>query len=430
MASRTLSTISLYTGAGGLDLGIEAAGFETRVAIEMDPDAVATLRHNRSWEVIPEDIHSKAASSERILSLAGLKPGEPSLLIGGPPCQPFSKSGYWHSGYSKRLDDPRARTLDEYLRVMRETLPQAFLLENVPGITFNKKSEGLSYLRQEISKINAKSGTNYSFNVKQLNAAQYGVPQLRNRVFVVGERDGKEFQFPTQTHRVPGPVSMSGDTEQTKIRSLIEESEKGLLPAVTAWDALCDLPKPEPWEELEPAGKWAGLLASIPEGSNYLYHTNRGGGLQIFGWRSRYWSMLLKLAKSRPSWTLTAQPGPAIGPFHWENRRLSAAELCALQTFPKSYEILGNTRAVYKQVGNAVPSLLAEIIGLEIKRQFFDSGAKQKPTLSPCVAARIPAPEPVREVSETHYLELVKHYNDHPGTGLGPGAQRRSKAAK
>lgn len=424
MARRDLTAISLFTGAGGLDLGIEAAGIQTRVAVEFDSDAVATLSENRDWEIIPENIHSSAASSESILERAGLKSGDPDLLIGGPPCQPFSKSGYWHSGDSKRLDDPRAQTLDEYLRVLRDTLPQVFLLENVPGMAFSEKAEGLQFLREKIALINAEAGTNYSFNVEQLNAAEYGVPQLRSRVFVVGDRDGREFKFPNKTHRIPRPVDMTkGTRDGSHFVDMFDDEGDHLLAATTAWDALCDLPDPEPWEELSPNGKWAGLLPSIPEGQNYLFHTNRGGGLQIFGWRSRYWSMLLKLAKNRPSWTLTAQPGPAIGPFHWENRRLSERELCALQTFPSDYRIVGNTRSIYRQVGNAVPSLLAEILGLEIRRQFFGYKGRRQPQLLPPAAESPPLPEPASSVTEQRYLELVGDYEDHPGTGLGPGAK-------
>ena len=118
-------------------------------------------------------------------------------------------------------------------------------------------------------------------------------------------------------------------------------SARDTLPAHrTTWDALADI-EPNPGEDLALRGKWGDLLASIPEGNNYLWHTDRGGGKPLFGWRRRYWSFLLKLAKSRPSWTIQAQPGPAIGPFHWANRRLSMRELCRLQTFPDDVFIVG-----------------------------------------------------------------------------------------
>lgn len=126
------SVISLFSGAGGLDLGFEAAGFETSVAVEIDRDAVATLRANRGWPVLDRDIHT--IGSDEMLATAGLGIGDADMLIGGPPCQPFSKAGYWSTGDSLRLDDARAGTIGAYLRVLRDTLPKAFLLENVPGL--------------------------------------------------------------------------------------------------------------------------------------------------------------------------------------------------------------------------------------------------------------------------------------------------------
>jgi site-specific DNA-cytosine methylase len=114
-----LSAISLYTGAGGLDLGFEAAGFETRVAGEMDDDCVTTIRANRDWPVMHRSIHE--ISSEEILSIADLDPGEADVLIGGPPCQPFSKCGYWANGDAARLVDPRATTVEAFLRALRDS---------------------------------------------------------------------------------------------------------------------------------------------------------------------------------------------------------------------------------------------------------------------------------------------------------------------
>jgi len=127
-----LRVISLYTGVGGLDLGFEAAGYRTAVAVDNDPVACRTIRLNRDWPVLEGDIDD--ISTETILATAGLSRGEADILIGGPPCQPFSKSGYWARGDARRLDDPRADTLTAYLRVLRDTRPKAFLLENVHGL--------------------------------------------------------------------------------------------------------------------------------------------------------------------------------------------------------------------------------------------------------------------------------------------------------
>src|SRR4051794_30364693 len=111
-----LKLISLFSGAGGMDYGFEAAGFETAVALEFDHDCCETLRRNRRWPVIERSIFD--VPTAELLEVGGLKAGEADLLIGGPPCQPFSKSGYWAKGDSKRLDDPRADTLAAYMRMV------------------------------------------------------------------------------------------------------------------------------------------------------------------------------------------------------------------------------------------------------------------------------------------------------------------------
>ena len=196
MSGRTLDAISLYTGIGGLDFGFEAAGFRTAAAVELDAPACRQVRLNRpDWGLQEGDIHQ--ISSETILRTAGLAPGEADVLIGGPPCQPFSKSSYWVNGDSLRLDDPRADTLTAYLRVLRDTQPKAFLLENVYGLVYQGKDEGLQHLQDGIQQINLETGTRYKIEWKLLNSAHYGVPQSRERVFLIGSRDGRSFNFPS-----------------------------------------------------------------------------------------------------------------------------------------------------------------------------------------------------------------------------------------
>jgi len=403
----SLSVISLFTGTGGLDFGFEAAGFRTAVAVDLDPLCCQTIRRNRRWPVLEGDIAE--ISSEEILRAARLREGEADVLIGGPPCQPFSKSGYWATGDSRRLSDPRAKTLDHYLRVLRDTRPKAFLLENVRGLAYAGKSEGQRRLIDGIEQINREIGTTYRVSCKPLNAADFGVPQMRERVFLVGSRDGASFEFPRPTHG----VSSNGDTH--------------LEPYHTAWDAIGDLPDEPESPSLAVGGKWGGLLPTIPEGANYLWHTHRGGGVQIFGWRRRYWSFLLKLAKDRPSWTIQAQPGPATGPFHWSSRRLSTRELCRLQTFPDDVKFDCSHREVQRMIGNAVPSLLAEILAWEIRVQLLGSRRRRRsPKLLPPrrglpPAAEIPQPLPGK------YKRLVGEHPDHPGTGKGPLRKERDR---
>ena len=166
-------------------------------------------------------------------------------------------------------------------------------------------------------------------------------------------------------------------------------------------------------------GKWAELLPSIPEGLNYLWHTERGDGEPLFGWRRRYWSFLLKLAKDKPSWTIQAQPGPGTGPFHWDNRRLSMRELCRLQTFPDDVSVTGVYRAVHKQVGNAVPSLLGEILGRAIRTQLLGDAPMRSP-LQLLPPDRSPAPRAAKPADVPRkFRHLRGDHEAHPGTGLG-----------
>ena len=406
------SVLSLYTGVGGLDLGLEKAGFDVAVCVESDEAAVKTLEANRDWTIASSNDGSRRIediTSDRLRRAAGLKVREGTLLAGGPPCQPFSKSGFWVSGEARRLSDPRANTIREYFRVLRDTLPEVFLLENVPGLKFDGKDEGLAYIHEELEAINKVKRTKYKACVDQLNAADFGVPQVRERVFVVGHRDGRTFEFPKPTHC---PALENGQPR------LIGE------PYRTAWDAIGELNGDALEDSLRMTGNWADLLPSIPEGQNYLWHTPRGGGRPLFGWRKRYWNFLLKLAKNRPAWTIQAQPGPSTGPFHWANRRLSARELCRLQTIPDDYEVSGNIRTVQRLLGNAVPSALAELLGREIRRQLLDEDVSLELELLPARAGHTPSPEPLQPVPARH-LELEGDHADHPGTGRGPSAVAR-----
>lgn len=407
---RSPTVLSLYTGAGGLDLGLEAAGFEVGIAVEINRKACETLRANRRWPLYAGDIHD--LTSMRICEISGLAPEEPDLLIGGPPCQPFSKSAYWRSGDTRRLDDPRADTLSAYLRVLRDLRPKAFLLENVQGLAFSGKDEGLRLLRDTIAAINRAVGTSYSFSVTKINAADYGVAQTRERVLIVGARDGTDFQFPEPTHRDP---------------TLEEPVGGGQEAWLTAWDAIGDLQDNDD-PSLKVGGKWGDLLPSIPEGENYLWHTDRGGGQPLFGWRRRYWGFLLKLSKRRPAWTVQAQPGPAIGPFHWRSRKLSVRELCRLQTFPDDFEIVGSRMDAQRQLGNAVPSLIGEIAGRAIRAQLLRHRLRDRDLrLSLTRRRSIPPAEPVRRVPR-RYAAQVGDHAPHPGTGLGYAAAARLSA--
>jgi DNA (cytosine-5)-methyltransferase 1 len=403
-----MKTLSLFTGAGGLDLGLERAGFQIAGCLEIDRDALRTLEANRpEWARLDGDIHSYRPKD--ILAHLRLQRGEITLLSGGPPCQPFSKSGQWRHGAPRRMDDPRAETLRAYFGVLEAVLPSTMLLENVQGLATsrtraNEKHHGLDVLESALRRINKKHGTSYAPQVLLLDAASYGVPQHRQRVFVFASREGELLSPPSAGHGdiPPGTVSRTARF-------------------ATAWDALHDLDDPDFDPALLPNGKWGELLPTIPEGANYLHHTPRGDGLPIFGWRRRYWSFLLKLAKDRPSWTVQAQPGSATGPFHWRSRRLMIREISRLQCFPDSWVVEGASTSARRQLGNAVPPPLGEILGIQIRKEIFNEKPRRKPALTPALRVDCPRPERPAPVP-SQYLPLVNLEADHPGAGRGPGA--------
>ncbi len=336
-----LPAISLFSGAGGLDLGIERAGYKILTAVEYEADAAETLRRNFPDTVVLEaDIGS--LSTRTILSAARLKKGEAELLVGGPPCTPFSKSGYWLE-YKRSGSDPDASLLDEYLRVLDEARPRAFILENVFGLAY--RNHNAAWFDRLLRMCR---GLKYEVTAKVLLAADYGVPQRRQRVFVVGSLDRLP-ELPAPTHTGP---------HETRRRI-----ESDLPRHVTAGQTIGDLARRKDLFESEEVvnGKYGHLLPEIPDGDNYLFFTaKRGHVCPLFGWRKRYWNFLLKLSPDQPSPTIQAQPGPYVGPFHWENRRLRLLEAKRLQTFPDEYEIVGTRRSAQVQVGNAVPPHLAE----------------------------------------------------------------------
>ncbi|TSD00613.1 MAG: DNA (cytosine-5-)-methyltransferase [Candidatus Peregrinibacteria bacterium Greene1014_49] len=350
----SFTAISLYSGAGGLDIGLNQAGFNVVVATDFDHDSCETLRFNFPNTAVIEGDIQKVSTAE-ILSKAELKVGELDLLVGGPPCQPFSKSAFWNG--SKGIDDPRAVTLDEYIRVLRETKPKVFLLENVFGLAYKNNSEAMKLLTDGFKELG------YKAHWMVVNTADYGIPQTRERLIIIGVREEfQPFAFPEPTHRAPDDFN-----------GLFALLRPTYVTAAQAFEGLSYEWKRPP-KELQVKGKWGHLLKDIPPGENYLFYTEKKGHKKpLFKWRSRYWTFLLKLSPNRPSWTIQAQPGPYVGPFHWNNRRMTLEERKRIQTFPDDYVFIGKRGSVQKQIGNAVPPRFAKVLAEEIIRQVLVS---------------------------------------------------------
>lgn len=349
-----MKAISLFSGAGGLDIGCEAAGFETVAVVESDRTAVQTMLANRPrWfgaldeEAVFNDV--VGLDPLDLLSRIGLEPGETDLLHGGPPCTPFSKSGYWLE-YKRAGADLKASLLDSYVEVLAAAKPKAFLMENVYGLAYRNQNRPV--LDRFLRRVRM---AGYVPDFRILLAADHGVPQLRQRLICVGMRrdiaDESEWTFPWPQPTRAGP----------------HETRKGwdtTLPAHrTAAQALEGLDEnPSETDEIV-TGTYAEELHAVPPGENYLWWTaHRGHPAPRFKWRSRYWNFLLKLHPDRPSPTIQGQPGPWVGPFHWESRRLRVAELKRLMTFPDDFVVTGSRREQQLQLGNAVPPVLGRVV--------------------------------------------------------------------
>jgi DNA (cytosine-5)-methyltransferase 1 len=342
--------VSLFSGCGGLDLGLRWAGFEGVLAVDNQPRCAESYRAN--FPDTPCYLGSVADLNTALLAeLSGGKTRqEIALLAGGPPCPPYSKSRFYRKNKPRALADALGEeTLHGYLAVLKRLRPLAFLLENVPGLAYKVHREAFELL------TSTATAAGYHCEWKILNAADYGVPQIRERFFLVGLRDGV-FHFPAPTHGRPG-TSRNGHPD--------------LLPWRTAGEAIGNL---DTEANADDSGHFAGgrfheLLEQVPPGENYLFFTReRGHARPMFRWRSRYWSFLLKLSPDLPSWTIQARRSNNMGPFHWRNRILRIEEVKRLQTFPDDWRLAGTVDWQWRQLGNAVPPLLAYQIGLALAR--------------------------------------------------------------
>ena len=223
--SKKKKVISLFSGAGGMDHGFKEAGFEIAVAVEQDPSCCNTLRLNcPSLEVIEGDVSQ--TSTKEILKSAELKPLEAALVIGGPPCQSFSLAG-------KRMgmNDDRGKLILEFSRVVHEALPKAFVMENVKGMLNWEQGKALEAVLNEFRQPVKYKGKEYYYDVtyKVLNASSFGVPQHRERLFIVGNRLGKIFTFPEPTHG--SEFCLEPDLFSSPLK-----------PYTSAWEAIGNLP--------------------------------------------------------------------------------------------------------------------------------------------------------------------------------------------
>ncbi len=338
--------VSLFSGGGGMDLGFEKVGFKSLLCSDIEKNACKTLEINKIGDQILHKPIEEITNEElkNNVSVPNL-----DAIIGGPPCPAFSKSRFYRKEMTHGTSDSSFSTVIDFFRVVKTLKPKFFVFENVQTFAAKRQNGALEYVIEQSKNIG------YDPNWRILNTLDYGVPQKRERFILVGHLPEYKFNFPSPTHFSPNNNDMFYK----------------LLPKWrTAGDAINDLDTKSNGPDLPghfAGGKHHNLLCQVPPGENYLFFTEkRGYPNPLFKWRSRYWSFLLKLSPDKPSWTIQARRSNNMGPFHWRNRILTIPEVKRLQTFPDNFTFSGTIEQQWKQIGNAVPPMLAECIAREI----------------------------------------------------------------
>lgn len=348
MKEHISTNVSLFTGAGGLDLGLESVGFETIFATDIDEYSCVTLKWGRQeaqsrgypymnrasiWQ---RDIKTEVDAGF-VLRATRKEQGEIGLLSGGPPCQAFSVFGE-RGG----MDDERGTLAYEYLRLLDKLRPVAFVFENVYGLLSIEDGDVFEELKDRLS--HPGRNLHYEVSVLRLDAANFGVPQHRDRVFIIGHRGGNKVDMDEVRRITSGP------------------------------DLFEDLPR---WRTVRDA------FRHLPdEGADYPHnHVGRDHSQRII---DRYAGLshgerdpvtrINKLDPSRPSFTIIvgSDQGGGKGHIHpTEPREVTQRESARIQTFPDWWAFSGNTRHPIRQIGNAVPPVLGAAVGNEIRSQVF-----------------------------------------------------------
>lgn len=339
---KKIRTLSIFAGGGGLDIAFHDAGFQVIESVEIEEKFAKTLEMNSGPNGILE--------GTRVLS-CDIREYHPNpnldidFIIGGPPCQTFSAAGRRASGVMG-TNDARGTLFEEYVRLLETLKPRGFLFENVYGIIGAQGGEAWRDIQA------AFKGAGYNIFHRILDAADYGVPQHRERLFIVGiRRDlNRQFHFPTPTH---GPDSVDRRDYYTASEAVAGADTYGTTAGI--------------------GGRYGTLLDNIPPGLNYSFYTaEMGHPYPVFSWRSKFSDFLYKADPHTPIRTLKAQGGQYTGPFSWENRPFSLSELKRLQTFPDAYQLSGKRQTAIKQIGNSVPPQLGRILALAVRQQVMD----------------------------------------------------------
>lgn len=358
---KLMNVIDLFCGCGGFSCGFTMAGFNVVLGIDMWQDAIVTyLRNHPSAKAINEDITK--VSAEQLLEVAQKKPSEIDVIIGGPPCQGFSISG------KRLIDDPRNKLYKSFVDIVSEIQPKMFVMENVPGLV----SMGNGAVKAQI--IEDFEAAGYIVSTKVLTASDYGVPQARRRIFFVGINPQKlhntdKFVFPEPTHGDMFFLQPFVSCEDA-LSDLDFVSETEPLPEVTEYV----LPPKTDYQRLMRKNsvhllnhsvtihtqRTRDIISMVPDGGNYK-------SLPKDLWQTRKvhiaWT---RMNSKRPSFTIDTGHNHH---FHYRaNRVPTVRESARLQSFPDDFEFVGIKTSQLKQVGNAVPPLLAKAVAEEVMK--------------------------------------------------------------
>jgi DNA (cytosine-5)-methyltransferase 1 len=380
------TALSLFSGAGGLDLGITQAGFNILASVEVDPNCCSTLR---AWveraaattKVIEKDI--RAIDPGVLMQDIGLRPGQLDLLAGGPPCQAFSQIGKRAS-----LEDPRGLLLFEMLRFAKEIKPRAILIEQVKGLLTapDKTGKRGGVLEMFLSGL-AELG--YEARWRVLNSADFGVPQVRQRVFVIATSSSNRFVFPSPEKAKPAPASLFPSA-----------------PYITVGQALAGLTRPErrarPGKEIPlnshidvtPDGD-RRRIRYVPEGGHLAAQHHLSTELRR-NLSKKDTTKFRRLARKEPS--LTLRCGEIF--FHpTQSRYLTPREYMRLHGYPDEFELRGPIRSrsgrvreldQHRQVANSVPPPLARALALAISTALgLSEEKKSNPAIRDMSVSRI-----------------------------------------
>lgn len=333
IASSNIHCISFFSGCGGLDIGTQMAGTKIISSLDFEPAAITTLKANPFFQFSQHHCEDIRNISAKFYSKC-IRDNNPEklILVGGPPCQPFSKAGYWITNDKRQASNDERNMVGEYLRLIEEIRPDGLLLENVESILHPTNRVAVELIENTLSRLG------YSFIRVLANATHYGIPQKRKRVIFLASRNNIISESPSElTEEEANKVNVLDWIGRFDVDSLFEQEESV-------------------------SGKtYSFELSEVPPGHNYISLSARDGYPNPkFIANKRFWNFLLKLHPHLPSWTIAAQPGPWVGPFHWNNRRLRVREVASIQTFPVDYIFTGTRRAIQKQIGNAVPPLLGQ----------------------------------------------------------------------